>query len=52
MAGGFDRGQIPAAALDAEHLDRFAQQAGDVSLDRGVATAMQHQLGISAQQPR
>ncbi len=47
-----DRGHVPAAALDAEHLDIFAGDVGLARLDRGVATAVQHQAGHAAQEAR
>ena len=50
--GRLDRRHVPAAALDAQHLGRLAEQILDHGLDRGVAAAVQHQLRVLPQQPR
>ncbi len=50
--GRFDRRHVPAAALDAQHLGLLVEQVLDDGLDRGVAAAVQHQLGVAPQQPR
>jgi hypothetical protein len=50
VARRLDRGQIPARALHAQHRDRLAQQAGDGGFHRRVAAAMEHQVGVGAQQ--
>ena len=43
---------VPAAALDAQHLGRVADEVGQHGLDRGVAAAMQHEARIAAEQAR
>ena len=50
MAGGLDRGQVPARSLHAEHGDRFAQQPRHRGFNRGVAAAMEHQVWIGPEQ--
>ena len=52
QAGRFDIAEIPARALDAQHIHRLAHDVGGGGLYRRVAAAMQHQRRISAQQPR
>ena len=51
MAGGLDRGQVPAGSLHTQHRDRFAQQSRGRGFDRGVAAAMEDQVGIGPEQP-
>jgi len=48
----FDRGHVPAAALDAQYLYGVAEQIGHHRLDRGVAAAMQDEARIAAEQAR
>ena len=50
--GRLDRAHVPAAALDAQHLDGCAGDVGHLGLHRGVAAAMQHQPRLAAQQAR
>ena len=47
-----DDAHVPAAALDAEHVPRLADDVGCRGLARGVAAAMQHQPRVTAQQSR
>ena len=49
---GLDRRHVPAAALDAQHLDLLVEEVLDDGLDRGVAAAVQDELGFAAQEPR
>ncbi len=51
QAGRLDHAHVPAAALDADDVDVFAQLILDAGLDRCIAAAMQHHPGIAAQQP-
>lgn len=51
MARRLDRAQVPARSLDAQHPDRLAQQTVHGGFHRGVAAAVQHQLGVGPQQP-
>ena len=50
--GGLDRRHVGARALDAERLDLLAEEIGHRRLHRGVAAAVQHQLGIAAEKTR
>ena len=52
QARRLDSFEIPAAALDAEHVDILAEEIAGAQLDRGIAATMQHQSGLLAQQPR
>ena len=52
QARRLDIAHVPAAALDAQHLGRLAEQVGHHGLDRGVAAAVQHQPRLAAEQPR
>jgi hypothetical protein len=52
QAGGLDLGHVPAAALDAEHLDFIADEVGRQRLHRGIAAAMENEAAIAAEQPR
>ena len=45
-----DVAQVPARALDAQHLDRASDHVVDRGLQRGVAPAVLHQARIGAQQ--
>ena len=47
-----DIAHVPAAALDAQHVDIFAELIFRGGLHRCVAAAVQHQLRIAAEQPR
>ena len=38
--------------LDFQHIHLLAEQIAQPGLDRGVAAAMQHQLGVAPEQPR
>ena len=51
QAFGFDRRHVGAGGLDPQHLDRLAKEVDDAGLQRRIAAAMQHQLGIAAEQP-
>jgi hypothetical protein len=48
---GRDTVEVPARAFDKNRLDRLAQQVGHGRFDRGIAAAVQHQIGIAADQP-
>ena len=51
-AGRLDRVEVPAAALDEQRLHPLADQRRHRPLERGVAAAVQHEIGIAADQPR
>jgi hypothetical protein len=51
-AGGFDRLQVPAAALDVEDRLRAAEAVALADLDRGVAAAVQDERLVAPQKPR
>ncbi len=46
-----DRGHVPAAALDVQHVDRVAEHVDLAGLDRAVAAAGQHERGVRPEQP-
>ena len=48
QAFGFDRRHVGAGGFDPQHLDIFAKEIAHAGLERGVAAAMQHQLGVAA----
>ena len=54
--GGKTRGlngrHLGAGGFDTQHLDLFAEAVGHARFQRGVAAAMQHQLGVTAEQAR
>ena len=50
-AGRLDGGQVPAAALDEQHLHLLAQQGGDPGLGRGVAAAVQDKARFGTDEP-
>jgi len=50
--GRLDRRQVPAAPLDEQRLHALADQRRQRPLERGVAAAVQHEVGIAADQPR
>src|SRR6185437_16125578 len=52
QAGGLDLAHVPAAALDAEHLDFVADEVGRLRLHRGIAAAMKDEALVAAEQPR
>src|SRR5712671_2619107 len=52
QAGRLDRGHVPAAALNGEHLDRVADEIGRQRLHRGVAAAMEDETLVAAEQAR
>ena len=45
-----DHRHVGARALDAKHRDLLAEKVGHRRLDRGVAAAVQHELGIAPEQ--
>ena len=47
-----DRRHVPAAAFDAQHFGRLVEEVFDDGFDRGVAAAVQDELGIAAEEPR
>ena len=49
---GLDVSHVPAAALDAQHVDAPAEGIPHGRLDRGVAPAVQHEPGIPSEQAR
>src|SRR5262249_24802573 len=49
---GLDRAHVPAAALDALHLGIVAEKIAHARLHRGVAAAVQDELGIAPEKPR
>jgi hypothetical protein len=49
---GFDRREIPAAALDAERRNGVAERIVQDGLDRRVSAAVQDELRIGAEEPR
>src|SRR6516164_1468243 len=49
-AGQLDGGHVDARGLDAQHLDFRAERIAHRGLERRVAAAMQHKLGVAAQQ--
>ncbi len=51
QAGRQDGVQIPARALDVQHLLHPPEQVGPAHLDRGIATAMHDQIGVAADDP-
>jgi hypothetical protein len=51
-AFGFDRGQIPTAALHVQKMLCLSEQIRLTHLDGGVAAAVQHQRGFTPEQPR
>ena len=52
QARGFERVEIPTAALDVKHRLHDAKQVRTLDLDRRVATAMHDQIWIGADDPR
>ena len=52
QAFGFDRRHVGAGGFYPQHLDIFAEETAHAGLERGVAAAMQHQLGVAAKEPR
>ncbi len=52
QAGRLDIAQIPAAALDAKNLDLVASKIGRFRLHGGVATPMQDEQRVLAEEPR
>ena len=50
QAGRLDHAHVPAAALDAENVEGFADEIGRHGLDGSVAAAMQHEARIAAEQ--
>src|ERR1041384_2743346 len=48
-ARGLDRLEVPAAALHVEHVLFLAEQVLLAQLDRGVASAVQHERAIAAE---
>ena len=50
QARRFDHAHVPARALDADHIDIFAELVFHDRLDRGIAAAMQHHFRIAAEQ--
>ena len=48
----FDTGHVPAASLDAKHVDGLVQQVAHGRLDRCVAPAVKHQSRVSSQKTR
>src|SRR6185369_8591529 len=51
-AGGLDGLEVPAAALHVEHVHFLAEEVLLSKLDRGVASAVQHERAVAAQQAR
>ena len=49
---GLDRRQVRAGGLDAQNLNLFAEAVAHTRLQRGIAAAVQHQLGVAAEKPR
>src|SRR4029077_17381698 len=51
-AGGLDGLEGPAAALHVEHVLFLAEEVLLAQLDRGVASAVQHERAVAAEQAR
>src|SRR5262249_34398976 len=47
-----DRRHVRARAFDAQHRDLLAEEVRHRGLHRGIAAAMQHELGIAADEAR
>ena len=52
QAAGLDRFEIPAGALDVQHIDHSAEDIRGGGFERGVATAMHDQIGIAPDEAR
>jgi len=52
QARRFDIGHVPAASLDAEHVDGIAQDVGHRGLDRRVSPAVKHEARVPSEKPR
>ena len=50
MAVGLDHRQVAPAALDAKHIDGFAEEIGQLGLHRSIAAAMHDQARHAAEQ--
>ena len=50
--GRLDIGHVGTRAFDAQHRDLVAERVSHARLERGIAAAVQHELGIAAEQAR